>query len=84
MPFSPAETAQRLLTDALGAFADALNASGIDPRQVEVSLPVCDWRYVAREIEAERGEAAPGHGNRIEIGGVRYLARFAAKGAQSR
>jgi hypothetical protein len=72
--------AQGLLTNALDSFGHALKACGIDPHGVEVSLPVPHWRYIARQIETERGDAAPGHADRLEIGGVRYLVRFAAKG----
>ena len=64
---------------ALEAFADALEAAGVDPRLVEVSLPKSEWRHVAQTLEAERGRPLPGDIGRVEVGGVPYLIRYAAK-----
>lgn len=67
------------LTDALEALADALEAAGIDPRVVETSLPLSDWQHLARSLDNERGDAVSDIG-KIEVGGVRYLIRYVAKG----
>jgi hypothetical protein len=64
------------LTGVLDAFADGLEAAGIDPRQVEVSL-LLSWQHLARTLDNE-GTNPTG---RIELGSVRYLVMFAAKGA---
>ncbi len=64
------------LTHALEGFADALEAAGIDPRTVEVSLLLSDWRHLARTLDDE-GTNPTGDIGRIELGGVRYLIRSA-------
>ena len=48
------------LLNALEAFADALEAAGVDPRLVEVSLPLSEWRHIAQTLEAGRGGATAG------------------------
>jgi hypothetical protein len=58
------------LTDALEAFSDALEAAGVDPRVVEVSLPLSEWRHVVQILEDEAGNSLPGDVGRVEIGGV--------------
>ena len=67
------------LLNALEAFADAMEAAGVDPRLVEVSLPLSEWRHVVQTLVAERGGPLPGDIGRIEVGGVPYLLRYAAK-----
>jgi hypothetical protein len=70
---------KRPLTDALEAFADALEAAGINPRLVEVSMPLSDWQHLARTLDEERGSPVPGDIGRVELAGVRYLIRYAAR-----
>ena len=67
------------LTDGLEAFAVVLEAAGIDPQVVEVSLPLSDWQHLARTLDDERGAPVPGDIGKLEIGGVPYLIRYAAK-----
>jgi hypothetical protein len=67
MPKPPSKPA----TDALEAFADALEAMGIDPRSAKVSLPLSDWQHLARMLDDE-GASTTGDIGRIELGGVRY------------
>ena len=66
------------LTHALEDFAEALEAAGIDPEQVEVSLPLFDWQHLARTLDEERGELV--YVGKKEFGVLRYLVRFAAEG----
>ena len=68
----------RPITDALEALADALEEAGINPRVVETSLPLTDWQHLARTLDNE-GTAAENDIGKIQIGGVRYLIRYAAK-----
>jgi hypothetical protein len=53
------QAASTQLLNALEAFAN-LEASGIDPRLAEVSLPLSEWRHVAQKLEAERSCPLPG------------------------
>jgi hypothetical protein len=65
------------VTTALEKFAEALHKAGIDPETVEVSLPLEQWRVLARTLDFERAETRSDIGQ-IEIAGVRYLVRFGA------
>jgi hypothetical protein len=65
------------LTNTLEALADGLEAAGIDPRAVEVSLPLTDWQHLARTLDDE-GTNTTGDIGRIELGGARYLVSFGA------
>ena len=67
------------VTDGLEVFADVLEAAGIDPQVVEVSSPLSDWQHLARTLDDERGAPVPGDIGKLEISGVRYLIRYAAK-----
>ena len=67
------------VTDGLEAFADVLEAAGIDPRVIEVSMPLSDWQHLARTLDDERGAPVPGDIGKLEVGGVPYLIRYAAK-----
>jgi hypothetical protein len=73
---------KRPLTTALTDFADALEKVGINPEVAEVSLPLDDWRHLARVLDQERGDEPEVSNNigRVRIGGVRYLIRHAAEG----
>src|SRR4051812_16753162 len=82
LPYPMPKQLQKPPTDALNAFADALEKAGIEVRDVEVSLPIDDWQHLARTLdnEAKNGAPAPsGDIGQVTISGVRYLVRFAAK-----
>jgi hypothetical protein len=64
------------VNDALEQFAAALQKVGADPSQVEVSLPLDEWRALAVALDVEKGGPVPGDIGRIEIAGVKYLVRF--------
>jgi hypothetical protein len=66
----PTKRATTNTTAVLEAFADGLEAIGIDPGVVEVSLPLSDWRHLAQD-QARRAGAR----GKLEIGGVPYLIR---------
>jgi hypothetical protein len=64
------------VTTALENFAEALRKAGIDPALVAVSVPLGEWRTLARVLDEEKGERVPGNSGQIEVGGVKYLVRF--------
>jgi hypothetical protein len=72
--------ADKALIDVLVEFADKLEAEGIDPRLVDVLFPSREWYHLANLLEEEQGGPLSGDEARIEVHGVRYLVRFAAKG----
>jgi hypothetical protein len=64
------------VTDALKAFAAALERAGIQPGEVEVLLSLDNWQSLARRLDEERhGEPGEDIG-KITVGGVRYLIRY--------
>ena len=66
-------------TAALVAFSEALGALGIDPRAVEVSLSVADWKALDRQLAQEHADGlfkGVGVTGEITVKGVRYLVRF--------
>jgi hypothetical protein len=63
------------LTDALTAFTEALERIGIQPDDVEVSLPLERWQRLGRVLDDEMPEAAQDMG-KLEVAGVRYLIRY--------
>jgi hypothetical protein len=68
---------EKPLTDGLDAFAAALEAAGVVPSAVEVSLHLDDWRHLARRLDEENpGTRVPGDIDWVEVGGIRYLVRF--------
>ena len=60
---------------ALTAFAEALDAIGIAPEDVEVSLPLEPWQKLARRLDEEQPDKAEDIG-KINVAGVRYLIRY--------
>ena len=42
-------------------------------------MPLSDWQHLARTLDDERGAPVPGDIGKLEIGGVPYLIRYAAK-----
>ena len=65
--------------ETLTAFAEALAALGIDPREVEVSLTVPDWKALDQQLAQEHADGlfeGVGVTGEITVKGVRYLVRF--------
>jgi hypothetical protein len=65
-----AEPSTERRREAFRDFARALKDVGIEPRTVEVSMATDDWSKLAHAIGSKI------EGEQIEIGGVRYFARF--------
>ena len=73
---APGPRVMRPVTEALESFAEELRKAGINPDLIAVSIPLDEWRKLARMLEQERGEPVGANIGQIEIAGVKYLVRF--------
>ena len=63
------------VTDALKAFAAALERAGVDVHDVEVSMPFESWQALGKRLD-EEGHQEPGADiGKIQVAGVRYFIR---------
>ena len=63
------------VSDALTAFAEALERLGIESADVEVTLPLEGWQALGRRLDEELPDKAEDIGT-IDVAGVRYLIRY--------